>query len=406
MESYKETAQRHNQARRIATWRRNWDWMAEDRSKSWTKNQCNIKTAVEGRQEAGRDAIASYKTVPHRVEGSRGRLLKISHHLVGVPSRNQTLGRQNSLLFCAVGSSNVWLFHQIFRWQLSERVQRRIGGFRTVGRKTWPLTQVDFWEQGVKSKERDIHKMILALALGSFSKTLRGWRPLCCELSLYALQLPSASHWQHCQHHSYSRLIQFTQNPLWCQLLLSSAELSRLGCDLKQRACELLWGLPAPPWGGSAGSTISVNLHHLQLSQGRGKGRLKGWWHCWWQYFYRGISLQEQPDKPEQTCWQYLCLFKDFLSEDTPVGMSFLRVAAHDSDQGVNAAVTYSMLEHQLEYFQINPSTGWVYVNCPLPQVMWDSNPSNPLQRVNCNLLVCTKQFSSILCLCLAGNAH
>lgn len=46
--------------------------MAEDRSKSWTKNQCNIKTAVEGRQEAGRDAIASYKTVPRRVEGSRG----------------------------------------------------------------------------------------------------------------------------------------------------------------------------------------------------------------------------------------------------------------------------------------------------------------------------------------------
>ncbi|NXC80422.1 CADN protein, partial [Cercotrichas coryphoeus] len=114
---------------------------------------------------------------------------------------------------------------------------------------------------------------------------------------LCALQLPSASRWQRCQHHSYSRLIQFTQNSLWCQLLLSSAEPSRLGCDLKQWACE----------------------HH-------------------------------------------------FLSEDTPVGMSFLRVAAHDSDQGVNAAVTYSMLEHQLEYFQINPSTGWVYVNCPLPQ--------------------------------------
>lgn len=50
--------------------------------------------------------------------------------------------------------------------------------------------------------------------------------------------------------------------------------------------------------------------------------------------------------------------------------MSFLRVAAHDSDQGVNAAVTYSMLERQLEYFQINPSTGWVYVNRLLSQVM------------------------------------
>ncbi|NXQ88043.1 CADN protein, partial [Nyctibius grandis] len=60
--------------------------------------------------------------------------------------------------------------------------------------------------------------------------------------------------------------------------------------------------------------------------------------------------------------------FKDFLSEDTPVGTSFLRVAAHDNDQGVNAAITYSMLEHQLEYFQINPSTGWVYVNRLLSQ--------------------------------------
>lgn len=50
--------------------------------------------------------------------------------------------------------------------------------------------------------------------------------------------------------------------------------------------------------------------------------------------------------------------------------MSFLRIAAHDSDQGVNAAITYSMLEHQVEYFQINPSTGWVYVNRPISQVM------------------------------------
>ncbi|NWT65859.1 CADN protein, partial [Prunella himalayana] len=75
-------------------------------------------------------------------------------------------------------------------------------------------------------------------------------------------------------------------------------------------------------------------------------------------------DVNDNDPKFENSRYQY------FLSEDTPVGMSFLRVAAHDSDQGVNAAVTYSMLEHQLEYFQINPSTGWVYVNCPLPQTM------------------------------------
>uniref|UniRef100_A0A8C9MJX2 CADN protein n=1 Tax=Serinus canaria TaxID=9135 RepID=A0A8C9MJX2_SERCA len=75
-------------------------------------------------------------------------------------------------------------------------------------------------------------------------------------------------------------------------------------------------------------------------------------------------DLNDNDPKFENSRYQY------FLSEDTPVGMSFLRVAAHDSDQGVNAAVTYSMLQHQLEYFQINPSTGWVYVNSPLPQTM------------------------------------
>ncbi|RMC15145.1 hypothetical protein DUI87_07327 [Hirundo rustica rustica] len=75
-------------------------------------------------------------------------------------------------------------------------------------------------------------------------------------------------------------------------------------------------------------------------------------------------DLNDNDPKFENSRYQY------FLSEDTPVGMSFLRVAAHDSDQGVNAAVTYSVLEHQMEYFQINPSTGWVYVNRPLPQTM------------------------------------
>ncbi|XP_010150049.1 PREDICTED: neural-cadherin-like, partial [Eurypyga helias] len=73
-------------------------------------------------------------------------------------------------------------------------------------------------------------------------------------------------------------------------------------------------------------------------------------------------DVNDNNPKFENSRYQY------FLSEDTPVGMSFLRVTAHDNDQGVNAAITYSMLEHQLEYFRINPSTGWVYVNCLLSQ--------------------------------------
>ncbi|NXD66469.1 CADN protein, partial [Eolophus roseicapillus] len=75
-------------------------------------------------------------------------------------------------------------------------------------------------------------------------------------------------------------------------------------------------------------------------------------------------DVNDNDPKFENSRYQY------FLSEDTAVGTSFLRVTAHDSDQGVNAAVTYSMLENEVEYFQINPSMGWVYVNRLLPQTM------------------------------------
>ncbi|XP_077207979.1 neural-cadherin-like isoform X2 [Paroedura picta] len=60
--------------------------------------------------------------------------------------------------------------------------------------------------------------------------------------------------------------------------------------------------------------------------------------------------------------------YQYFLREDTPVGTSFLCVAAHDDDQGVNAAIMYSMLQQEPEYFQINPTTGWIYVNHSLSE--------------------------------------
>lgn len=62
-------------------------------------------------------------------------------------------------------------------------------------------------------------------------------------------------------------------------------------------------------------------------------------------------------------------LSADFLREDTLVGTSFLRVAAHDDDFGSNAAILYSMSQEQPEYLQVNPVTGWVYVNQPISQV-------------------------------------
>uniref|UniRef100_A0A3B4WJW5 Si:dkey-22o22.2 n=1 Tax=Seriola lalandi dorsalis TaxID=1841481 RepID=A0A3B4WJW5_SERLL len=66
--------------------------------------------------------------------------------------------------------------------------------------------------------------------------------------------------------------------------------------------------------------------------------------------------------KFENSRYQY------FLREDTPVGTSFLRAAAHDDDQGSNAAITYSLSNQKPAYLHINPSTGWIYVNHPISQ--------------------------------------
>ncbi|XP_068093776.1 neural-cadherin-like isoform X3 [Hyperolius riggenbachi] len=73
-------------------------------------------------------------------------------------------------------------------------------------------------------------------------------------------------------------------------------------------------------------------------------------------------DVNDNDPKFENSRYQY------FLREDTPVGTSFLRVAALDSDHGINAAITYSIPAQQPEYFKINPSTGWVYVNYPISQ--------------------------------------
>ncbi|KAK2845166.1 hypothetical protein Q5P01_011825 [Channa striata] len=77
------------------------------------------------------------------------------------------------------------------------------------------------------------------------------------------------------------------------------------------------------------------------------------------------VLIADQNDndpKFENSRYQY------FLREDTPVGTSFLRAAAHDDDQGSNAAITYSLSNQTPAYLHINPSTGWIYVNHPISQ--------------------------------------
>uniref|UniRef100_A0A8C1ZS58 Si:ch211-186j3.6 n=1 Tax=Cyprinus carpio TaxID=7962 RepID=A0A8C1ZS58_CYPCA len=76
------------------------------------------------------------------------------------------------------------------------------------------------------------------------------------------------------------------------------------------------------------------------------------------------LILDENDNSPKFENLRY----EYFLREDTMIGTSFLRVAAHDDDYSSNAAITYSMSEEQPEYLRVNPLTGWIYVNQPISQ--------------------------------------
>ncbi|XP_072554765.1 neural-cadherin-like isoform X1 [Paramormyrops kingsleyae] len=76
------------------------------------------------------------------------------------------------------------------------------------------------------------------------------------------------------------------------------------------------------------------------------------------------LILDENDNSPKFENLRY----EYFLREDTMIGTSFLRVAAHDDDYGTNAAITYSMSADKPEYLQVNPVTGWLYVNQPISQ--------------------------------------
>ncbi|XP_028941930.1 neural-cadherin, partial [Antrostomus carolinensis] len=76
------------------------------------------------------------------------------------------------------------------------------------------------------------------------------------------------------------------------------------------------------------------------------------------------IILDQNDNDPrfENTHYEY------FLREDTRVGTSFLHVAAHDDDYSSNAAILYSIANEEPNYLQIDPTTGWVFVNQPISQ--------------------------------------
>ncbi|KAJ0179731.1 hypothetical protein K1T71_004322 [Dendrolimus kikuchii] len=64
----------------------------------------------------------------------------------------------------------------------------------------------------------------------------------------------------------------------------------------------------------------------------------------------------------------YTSLFQESVSENVPVGYSIVRVQAYDADEGVNAEITYTLMDKEYNGnndlpITIDPRSGWVYTS-------------------------------------------
>ncbi|KAI8429178.1 hypothetical protein MSG28_007715 [Choristoneura fumiferana] len=63
----------------------------------------------------------------------------------------------------------------------------------------------------------------------------------------------------------------------------------------------------------------------------------------------------------------YTSLFQESVSENVPSGYSIVRVQAYDADEGVNAELTYTLIDKEFGRTEIpitiDPRSGWVYTN-------------------------------------------
>ena len=119
------------------------------------------------------------------------------------------------------------------------------------------------------------------------------------------------------------------------------------------------------------------------------------------------LALNLTPGKQQKVVRQSInqgfnvprCFGTDFLREDTMIGISFLRVAAHDDDYSTNAAISYSMSKEQPEYLRVNPVTGWVYVNQPISQVRRAAEPVPSGTQASFEVTVTTRWMWNPPCL-------
>ncbi|XP_050557052.1 protocadherin-like wing polarity protein stan isoform X2 [Spodoptera frugiperda] len=67
----------------------------------------------------------------------------------------------------------------------------------------------------------------------------------------------------------------------------------------------------------------------------------------------------------------YTSLFQESVSENVPVGYSIVRVQAYDADEGMNAEITYTLMDKEYNNnndlpISIDPRSGWVYTSSQL----------------------------------------
>ena len=71
------------------------------------------------------------------------------------------------------------------------------------------------------------------------------------------------------------------------------------------------------------------------------------------------------------------------MKQDASIGTNILRVSASDEDADNNGAIVYTLSApynpNDLEYFEIQPESGWIVLKKPLDVSYSFVNPSSPL---------------------------
>ncbi|KAF9822527.1 hypothetical protein SFRURICE_010278 [Spodoptera frugiperda] len=89
----------------------------------------------------------------------------------------------------------------------------------------------------------------------------------------------------------------------------------------------------------------------------------------------------------------YTSLFQESVSENVPVGYSIVRVQAYDADEGMNAEITYTLMDKEYNNnndlpISIDPRSGWVYTSSQLDREVTATDGGSPSRSATASVVV------------------